>query len=131
MNTDPLRKEKGKRMKNRNCSIFALALLLVAQVTISTISRAAEPRYRLIDLGSLGGRQFYSDASGIHGRLLNGGGTCVGGMSTTDPDPFCWNLDPFTSHAFEWQNGSLTDLGATAFNDKANFSQAFWINDLG
>jgi probable HAF family extracellular repeat protein len=118
-------------MKNRNRSIFALALILLAQVAISTISRAAEPRYRLIDLGSLGGHLFYPHFSGVNGRLLNNDRTVVGGMSTTDADPFGWNSDPFTSHAFEWQNGSLTDLGATAFNDKANFSQAFWLNDLG
>lgn len=117
-------------MKNRNRSIFAFALLLGAQVAISTISRAAEPRYQLIDLGSLGEGKFYGGFSGVNGRLLNNGGTVVGGMATPDPDPFGWN-DGTTSHSFEWKNGSLTDLGTNAFGDKANFSQAFWVNDLG
>lgn len=118
-------------MNSRNRSIFALALILVAQVANSTISRAAELRYRLIDLGSLGGHQFYPHFSGINGRLLNNDRTVVGGMSTTNADPFGWSIDAFTSHAFEWQSGSVTDLGANAFNDESNFSQAFGINDLG
>ncbi|MCI0536752.1 MAG: hypothetical protein L0Z50_16160, partial [Verrucomicrobiales bacterium] len=104
--------------------------LLLALVGIPTISRAAGPRYHLIDLGSLGGHRFWFDFSGIKARLLNDEGTVVGGSGTPDPDPFEWN-DGFTSHAFEWKNGSLTDLGPTAFGDKANFSQAFWVNDLG
>jgi probable HAF family extracellular repeat protein len=114
-------------MKNRHHPSFAVLLTLAA---ISTISRAAEPRYHLIDLGSLGGRQFWFDFSGIKARLLNNDGTVVGGSSTPDPDPFQWN-DGFTSHAFEWKNGALADLAPTAFGDKANFSQAFWVNDLG
>ncbi|MCI0539255.1 MAG: hypothetical protein L0Z50_28955 [Verrucomicrobiales bacterium] len=117
-------------MKNRNRSIFALALLLVTLAVISTTSPAAEPRYHLIDLGSLGGRQFYPHFSGIEGRLLNNEGTVIGGSATPDPDPFGWN-DVTTSHTFEWSKGSLTDLAPTAFGDKANFSQAFWVNDLG
>ncbi len=115
-------------MKNRNRSIFALALLLLALIANSTISRAAESRYRLIDLGS---HRFYTDFSGLQSWLLNNDGTVVGGMGTAYPDPFDLQPDGFTSHAFEWKNGSLTDLGANAFNDKTNFSQAFWINDLG
>jgi probable HAF family extracellular repeat protein len=117
-------------MKNRNRSIFALALLLVL-VASSTISWAAEPRYRVIDLGSPGSPQFYTDFSGLQSWLLNNDGTVVGGMGTVYPDPFGWQDDGFTSHAFEWKNGSLTDLGATAFNNPTNFSQGFWINDLG
>jgi len=116
-------------MKNRNRSMFALALFL-ALAASSTISRAAEPRYRLIDLGSPGNRQFYVDFSGLESWLLNNAGTIVGGVVTDYPDPFGWS-DGFTSHAFEWKNGILTDLGANAFNDKTNFSQAFWINDTG
>ena len=114
---------------NQNRTSLAF-LSLLALLAIPTISRAAEPRYRLLDLGSLGGHQFSFDFSGIKARLLNNDGTVVGGSSTPDPDPFNWS-DGFTSHAFEWKNGSLTDLGPTAFGDKANFSQAFWVNDLG
>lgn len=59
---------------------------------------------------------------------MGSNGTVVGGSATPDPDPFGWN-DVTTSHAFEWSNGSLTDLGV--FGDQANFSQAFYVNDLG
>ena len=35
------------------------------------------------------------------------------------------------THAFEWTNGSLADLGTLEFNPEGNFSQAFWVNDQG
>ena len=86
-------------MKHR--TILALVLL---SFIICTSVRAAAPRYLLINLGSLGGTNFNEFNSGLPGRLLNNSGTIVGGMDTSA-------TNPFTTHALEWTDGSLTDLG--------------------
>jgi probable HAF family extracellular repeat protein len=75
--------------------------------------------YRLIDIGTFGGPN-----NGLpFGLDLNNQGTVAGcaDTSTSNPkypnfNPFLgtpWALpDPFISHAFRWQNGTLTDSGA-------------------
>src|SRR6266571_7107488 len=109
--------------------VGSLALPLIAQAEQPPTNK--HPRYKLIDLGTLGGPEYYSDFSGFPPRLLNEQGTVVGGMDTAVPDPACINPDCFVSHAFQWQNGQLRDLGTLAFNAAGNFSQAFWINERG
>src|SRR5262245_63897597 len=114
-----------------------LSSLIAAALAAPLIANAGQPprkehvRYKLIDLGTLGGPQYYDNFSGQEPRLLNNRGTVVGGMDTANPDPFCFNPDCFTSHAFQWKNGFLSDLGTLAFNGAGNFSQAFWINESG
>ena len=106
-----------------HASLIALAFLCAASV------HAAAPRYQVMDLGSLGGPNYYGWFSGVACRLINNNGKAVGGMDTSMPDPFCFNGDCLTSHAFEWTNSTLTDLGTLEHNDAGNFSQASWIND--
>jgi uncharacterized membrane protein len=68
-------------------------------------------RYKLIDLGTLGGPQSF-------GVNTNNRGMAVGFADTTTPDPNYPNFnpgfvqDPFIYHAFEWNNGALVDLEA-------------------
>ena len=114
-------------MKNRNRTIFALALVALTL----TAAHAAPAPYQLISLGSLGGTNYYEYMSGVNGRLMNNSGIVVGGMDTSVPDPFCFNGSCLTSHAFEWTSGALVDLGTLEFNTNGNFSQAFSINDQG
>lgn len=116
-------------IKCRNYPRFTRSVLFTLMVT-SIVSLGAEPRYYLIDLGSLGGGQYADYFSGIENEMLSKDGTVVGGMGTSDADPFGWT-DGLTSHAFEWKNGTLTDLTPVPFGDKGNFSQSFWVNDLG
>jgi probable HAF family extracellular repeat protein len=111
--------------------------LIVGTLALPLVTQAGQPlakahtRYKLTDLGTLGGPQYYQDFSGIPARLLNEQGTVIGGMDTAVTDPFCFNADCFVSHAFQWRKGELSDLGTLAFNAIMNFSQAFWINERG
>ena len=68
--------------------------------------------YQFIDLGTFGGPTSYF-SNGADG-ILNSRGTAVGWADTSTPDPYpgsCFNPDCFVSHAFQWQNGVLNDLG--------------------
>src|SRR6187401_2743932 len=123
--------EHGKPLFAKTASEWATSLAaLVALAILGSASTQAAARYQLINLGSLGGTNYYESFSGLNGKYLNNSGTVVGGMDTSVPDPFCFNNPScLTSHAFEWTSDSLADLGTLAFNEKGNFSQAFWIND--
>lgn len=105
---------------------IGLALLVLQGAALAFVEAA--PRYQVINLGSLGAGGYAETFSGITGQLLNNAGMVAAGMETTVPDPF---FGGFTSHAFLWANGVLRDLGTLAFNATGNFSQVFWLNDLG
>jgi probable HAF family extracellular repeat protein len=96
--------------------------------------------YKLIDLGTFGGPESYTNPAftlGSH-HQINRRGVVVGGAATSIPTTptsnflVCGGLDglvPFVNHAFEWQHGSMTDLGALAGAD--NCSVATSINGRG
>jgi uncharacterized membrane protein len=75
-------------------------------------------RYRLVDLGTLGGPNSYQPF-GFVDRFqteasLSAGGTFAGWADTSAADPFapvCF-FDCFVDHAFQWKDGIRTDLGA-------------------
>ena len=70
--------------------------------------------YKLIDMGTFGGPQSYVFAPLSFANVLNNNGTLAGFADTSTPDPFpnfCFN-DCFVNHAFQWQHGEMTDLGA-------------------
>ena len=72
-----------------------------------------ESRYILTDLGTAGGPNSYVE---YVSNPVNSSGMVTGIADTpfADPfDPFCI-LDCFVVHAFQWQRGVLTDLGALA-----------------
>src|SRR5215831_9209073 len=83
--------------------------------------------YQLIDIGTFGGPQSYynslnlTDVFGFPtvfyniARVRNSSGVFVGFADTSLPDPFpgfCYLPECFVAHAFRWNNGVLTDLGA-------------------
>ena len=92
--------------------------------------------YKLIDIGTFGGPQSYINGFEYHGAVqtLNNAGTLTGWADTSMLDPncllgnafgnFCFNFDQppscfgaigcpgHVSHAFQWQDGVRTDLGA-------------------
>ena len=90
-----------------------------------------QPRYRLIDLGTLGGPM--SIVPGLE-QVLNNRGMVSGDSDTAIPDPNYPNSnpylgpDPLIQHAFEWHNGLLTDLGSLP---GVNSSVMSWINSRG
>jgi probable HAF family extracellular repeat protein len=99
--------------------------------------------YQVIDIGTFGGPSSYfndlnlgdtfnSLCCAFYGfaQVLNQHGTLVGWGETTTPDPypgFCYTLDCFAAHAFQWQEGVKTDLGVLPGASSA----AFWINSNG
>jgi probable HAF family extracellular repeat protein len=94
-------------------------------------------RYKLIDLGTFGGPESYVNAAFSSGapNQINRRGAVVGAAATSTPAPpnkqICGGPDglvPFVFHAFEWQNGVLTDLRALP---GIECSQAVSINANG
>lgn len=78
-------------------------------------------RYRLVDIGTFGGPASFVNPVVNGGPAISTRGTAVGSSATAIPsDPathffYCGGLDgnlPFTFHAFDWQDGAITDLGA-------------------
>jgi uncharacterized membrane protein len=104
----------------------SLVLLTVVGTLLSTFGQEVEqrrrvPRYKLVDLGTFGGRASYiNPASELGGpRQMNLRGATVGSAATSVPTslgcPFCNGLDGQVFnvfHAFKWSGGVLKDLGA-------------------
>src|SRR5579872_1965121 len=98
---------------------LAVPVQLAAQGQTTTFRH-----YKLIDLGTFGGPASYINVQFAQGapNQINNPGTAVGAAATTTPTPppppnkqICGGVDgivPFIFHAFAWQNGELTDLGA-------------------
>ncbi len=107
--------------------------LVYILVTLLAISRPLQSsaqnhqRYRLYDLGPGSG-------IGAGVTLANDHGDVVGGALTSTPNPDLLNPNPlwgpseFTSHAFRWRNGNLTDLGTLP---GGNSSGAVAVNESG
>jgi probable HAF family extracellular repeat protein len=111
-------------MKARTLFINAVTLFaaiatptrLTAQESQWQEANRGQTRYKLIDLGTLGGPHSYGSVNGDGFQLLNNAGVVSSFADTSSPDPsapaFCYNLDCFMSHAIRWKDGVLTDLGA-------------------
>lgn len=98
------------------CAVLLTVLALVAPLAVlgqTAGLSGANSRYVLEDLGTAGGPNSY-----LHDtpKPVNNEGTVVGISDTSIPDPFdpaCF-YDCFLVHAFQWQRGDLSDLGALA-----------------
>jgi len=95
---------------------LAIPVRLRAQGKPEHNSNHNHHHYKLIDLGTFGGPQ--SAVVGFS-QIINSQGTIVAGADTATPDPNYPNCfvgagyeDCFVQHAFKWQNGVRTDLGA-------------------
>src|SRR6266496_2896462 len=129
LKTKTTNQERTNRMikmfnKAKGCKPLAgtkdliLASLIVGSLALPFITQAGQhPRYKLIDLGTLGGpgSRILADFS----KVLNNAGIVVGEADTSTPD---------VQHAFRWQNGVMTDLGVLP---GGNSSHPFRINDTG
>jgi probable HAF family extracellular repeat protein len=101
---------------------FVIALALFSALTI-TVQLAAQDkednhqqhhRYKLIDLGTLGGTQSYIESNPPE-KIISLRGAVAAFADTSAPDPYnpnCFNTDCLVSHTVVWQGGVLTDLGA-------------------
>jgi probable HAF family extracellular repeat protein len=122
-------------MEFRKLTRSLIAVLVTALATSSWAGaqnapgNSQTPRYRLIDLGTLGGPASYFP-NGLDG-ILNNHGTTVGWANTSalDPfDPFCIAPNCFVAHAFQFQNGVLMDLGTLPAGAS---SSASWLSANG
>jgi probable HAF family extracellular repeat protein len=119
------------RFSLRNAA-FVILLLVWQTSPIQLPAQQHTVRYKLIDLGTLGGPISYGPANGDGGRLLNNEGVVSSYADTTLSDPFapdfCFDADCLLAHAYRWRKGAMTDLGSLA--DGFNSLSAS-INDRG
>src|SRR5207248_2774931 len=124
---------KSKIMNTKHHLNHLKLALIVGSLALPLMTQAEQhPRYKLIDLGTLGGP---SSGFDFYTQIVNNRGTVVGGADTPNPDPFDPPFDPncvapgcFLQHAFQWRKGFLTDLGALPGGGS---SRALWINQRG
>lgn len=107
-----------------------MASLLGALALPGQLASQEHTRYKLIDLGTLGGPSSFPTPAGSGIVILNNAGAVAGWADTTIPDPFCFGNDGLCliTHAFRWDHGTLTDLGALP---GVNSSAAVAINAGG
>ena len=121
--------------------IAAITLLVALAIPVSLAAQQNKPthhhQYTLVDIGTFGGPASYINNQFSLGapNQINSRGTTVGAAATSIPSPgnsntsICEGLDgilPFVFHAFQWQDGAVTDLGTLPGPD--NCSVATSIN---
>jgi len=117
-----------------------VGLRLAAQADALEVDKAKHHHYKLIDIGTFGGSlSAINMATDINGRAVNMRGLTVG-FSATDTHKLphshpliCGGDDGFGSfitHAFRWQKGTVTDLGALP-PEETNCSNAYQVNAKG
>jgi probable HAF family extracellular repeat protein len=100
--------------------ITAMSLLVALAIPVSLAAQkhhTEHQRYQLIDMGTFGGPGSYTgDQFANPGTMfLNNSGIDSGAADTSTPDPYypnCFFPACFVTHAFRWDSGALTDLGA-------------------
>jgi len=109
-------------------SLVTLSLLSALALPLSSV--AQQSRYNLIDIPTLGGPAAIGQVDGVGiSQFINNPGVVVGGSDTLIPDPTAPGCnDCFLVHAFQWQDGTLRDLGALP---GVNFSHAMSVNARG
>lgn len=118
-------------------SVPILGAILLAAATVALAGTAqagkAPPPYTFVDPGTLGGPQSYMNLPGFpvtkKGALIGTADTSVLDSDFPNFNPFMVNWpNGFTAHAFSYQDGQMTDLGALPGN---NSSAVFQINSKG
>lgn len=104
----------------------ALTITVLLTLAIPVQMTAQHTRYKLIDVGTLGGPNSSIGFEGFPLTALSSGGTFSACAETSVPDPNYPNFsplilpgsyglplpDPLIVHSFQWKNGRMTDLGA-------------------
>jgi probable HAF family extracellular repeat protein len=113
-------------MKSRSVTRTVAIVALVFLASLGQVSgqQSGGPRYRLIDLGTLGGP---NSTEGTQAPIVTDTGSVIGVADTSIPDPLCFS-DCFIGHAFRWKKGILSDLGTLPGGSR---SDAIWANRLG
>lgn len=93
-------------------AISIIAALVIPSPLTAQGEKVAPPHYKLLDLGTLGGPDSGNNSPSI---ILTNEGAVTGVADTAVPDPYapnCFAPECFVQHAFQWQKGIMTDLGA-------------------
>ena len=138
----PVANEIRMRLRILTC-IASITLFAVLEIPVRLAAQEPKDgkvhhRYKFVDVGMFGGPVTYLEndftgGGGVSG-VLNNLETVVGAADTSTPDPNFGHgsgffpLDPLIMHAFQWQKGVLTDLGALP---TGNNSFATWISANG
>jgi probable HAF family extracellular repeat protein len=113
-------------------SVFVTSVLFSICVEAQNPASTTAIRYRVIDLGTLGGPVSYGSLNGDGSGQLNDAGEVSFYADPPTPDPnasfFCYDLDCFQAHATLWKHGSINDLGALG-EDSNSASQS--VNSRG
>lgn len=113
------------KFKTRNL-VFTATLLVTFLISASAFAQnkatqqhnAKHHQYQVVDLGTFGGP---SSSVNCCAHQITAGGVVVGSADTSaaNPNPGCFNgplgapvPDCYVNQAFQWQDGTLTDLGA-------------------
>ena len=112
---------------------LAMPIGVAAQENPAQEGKPKHQKYRLIDLGALGGP---SSITLEYSRNLNNQGMVAACADTAFSNPNYPNFNPFllpdpdlyVVHSAMWQRNALTDLGALP---GANSSCAYWLSDNG
>jgi probable HAF family extracellular repeat protein len=116
-------------------TLFA-ALAIPVQLAAQERQNKPQPRYKLIDIGTLGGPNsgvptvFYEINGTAGARGISSQGAVTGTADTSTTDPLCYLENPpcLYPNAFQWQNGSLTSLGALP---GSQWSVSNWVSGNG
>jgi probable HAF family extracellular repeat protein len=117
----------------------ALAVPLQLAAQESHDQKPKHHRYKLIDMGTFGGPMSFINPTFNSVPALNSHGTTVGGSATSTPTTSTSNFfvcgGPLGAvsnvfHAFAWQNGTVSDLGALP-PEEENCSDAGSVNANG
>ncbi len=106
-------------------SAIATGIVFLGELATSSSLAAQNTRYKLIDIGTLGGPSAHGPGNGPGTQLINGAGTVAGAADTPAFDPDC---GCFVSQGFRFQDGTLTDLPVLAGGE---FSVTSAINARG
>src|ERR1700680_2900312 len=98
-------------MKSKTFSLIT-AMTFFAALAMPVRSAAQDhSRYKLIDLGTLGGLHSYGSVNGDGFQLLNNSGVVSSYADTALPEPtapnFCSVPDCLLTHAFRWKDGVM------------------------
>jgi probable HAF family extracellular repeat protein len=113
---------RNEEIMNRKKSVCVTTMALLVALAIPVSLGAQEHptnhhQYELVDMGTLGGPASYTgDQFANPGTMfLNNSGIDSGVADTSTVDPYspnCFFPDCFVAHAFRWDSGVSTDLGA-------------------
>src|SRR5439155_23283060 len=131
----------SKEHAMKSSKSILITLIALVAVALPGELAAQHTRYKLIDIGTFGGPASYVNPAPAMGSpdQVNSSGTTVGGAltsiattSTSNRAIVCGGIEGIlllVNHAFQWQNGVLTDLGSLAGPN--NCSVALSINASG